>query len=86
MKYKIQTAMIQDLKAEYGDILSKYNLELTYTDPCGDVEFNEYSITINTLEELTNLEREFAERCKKKRWWGLILKGNKITIYDNFIE
>ena len=59
----------------YKQVLNKYDYE----------EDDKYSyITIKTLDELMQLEKEVNSLSKLER--GIIIKENTIIIYDDYIE
>ncbi len=59
----------------YKEILNKYNY----------FEDEKYSyIKINTINELISLEKQLTLKNGFRR--GIIIRGNTITIYDDYIE
>ena len=75
MKFKIWSITEEKVKEFYKKVLNKYDYE----------EDDKYSyINIKTLDELMQLEREVTSLNKFER--GIIIKGDTITIYDDYIE
>lgn len=80
MKFYIDNVDKEDIyelkvSEKYKDILNKYKYD----------EDDKYSyIEINSLEDIVNLEKELTLKSGFNR--GIIINGNTILIYDDYIE